>query len=111
MHDDRIRLNLSVSSRKLEFAEFIQPGNRLTFIMHFNNMIGIPCDASRGMQAEFIHGHMEPWQIIQFVEVCRAYMRVAQKITTEDITQPFAQVSSVRIPSEPTEAREMPTSL
>jgi hypothetical protein len=39
------------------------------------------------MQMEFIYGRMEPWQIISFAKVCRAYMTIAGKIACEEATQ------------------------
>ena len=53
------------------FIEFIQARNRLELITHFNKIFGPPSVALNDLQAEFIRGNIEPWEVIAFVKVCR----------------------------------------
>ena len=61
------------------FIEFIQARNRLELITHFNKIFGPPNVALSVLQAEFIRGDIEPWEIIAFVKVCRGLIAGAMQ--------------------------------
>ena len=99
MRDHQIGLKLEGVNGKWDLADFVQPQNRLDVVVRYNSTFGVPCKAVKDMQMDFICGRMEPWQIISFVQVCRAYIAAARKIacnvsaplTTQSTDAPGAQ--------------------
>jgi len=84
MQGCQIRLKLAEVNSKWDLADFVQPQNRLDVVVRYNSIFGVPCEAVKDMQMDFICGRMEPWQIISFVQVCRAYIAAARKIACND---------------------------